>query len=638
MVAIFLAMQGVALYYLISYARVSPVSFDGAMNLNVARSWLKGDGYGFFYDQFFPFPAQTDAPYIFPAALIFRIFGISILTSQLPNLLYLALLLLSVGWLMRSYGANWTWVLCGCTLVLFTPGIVEYGLNGYGEIPSLAWYTLGLATLVSESSQTAGNMSKRALCAGIFFAMACLTKVVALMLVAPIYAVLILIFLLRKSERKWAASAVLAFIGPVLVWEIFRWHEVGSFNDYIQWWSLQIGQVMHQSGASSSPSISLQKAGVHSGILADYLGMPAIAMLLVLFAFLVTVFGFASGRPRLNYVLIGLLMSAVSYFLWWIFVTPTRMAWPRRILDGVLVLEIFLICFVAQFKKKEKISIQILIYLFVGAVLSDFAVNKNGIFFASKNSFEANVRSDFWKEVEKLPATSKFFGYKWWQNPDVALYTGKRFNNLALWLPSAVNDLNEKKYLIFDYFVIKMAPSVKAEALRNLEVERIYEGEGGEIYEIKHAYPFPPLTIEGDQIGLLSSSINFAKDPEYIFHRGFYPPEGGKMVWMGPSSRVVLLRRDQSQLRIKLFVPTQLMTGGPVMLRLNAAGCSVHQIPLEAAGLIDVSITLNCDAGPQATPLIVDIDVDRHIPPVRQIDADNRLLAVLVESIELGGD
>jgi hypothetical protein len=37
------------------YALVAPPSFDGAMNLNTAVSLIRGEGYGFFYNNFFHF-------------------------------------------------------------------------------------------------------------------------------------------------------------------------------------------------------------------------------------------------------------------------------------------------------------------------------------------------------------------------------------------------------------------------------------------------------------------------------------------------------------------------------------------------------------------------------------------------------
>jgi hypothetical protein len=76
------------LSFLVRYALEATPSFDGAMNLNTARSFIEGHGYGFIYDVFFPFPAQTDGPFVLPSALLMLIGGVTPLTTQGVNLAY----------------------------------------------------------------------------------------------------------------------------------------------------------------------------------------------------------------------------------------------------------------------------------------------------------------------------------------------------------------------------------------------------------------------------------------------------------------------------------------------------------------------------------------------------------------------
>jgi len=66
----------------------SPVSFDGAMNLQVAASLADGHGYARFYDEWILFPeeVQTNAPFILPASLVFALFGVSLATAQVVSI------------------------------------------------------------------------------------------------------------------------------------------------------------------------------------------------------------------------------------------------------------------------------------------------------------------------------------------------------------------------------------------------------------------------------------------------------------------------------------------------------------------------------------------------------------------------
>ena len=86
-IALNLALAFIIAWILVGYIRYaelspSPPSFDGAMNLNTAMSFIQGRGYGFFYDVFFPFPAQTDGPFTLPAAILLRLGGVTPLTTQ----------------------------------------------------------------------------------------------------------------------------------------------------------------------------------------------------------------------------------------------------------------------------------------------------------------------------------------------------------------------------------------------------------------------------------------------------------------------------------------------------------------------------------------------------------------------------
>jgi len=115
-----------------------PVSFDGAMNLEVARSLAEGTGYRRMYADHLGFShaIQTRAPYILPAAAVFAAFGVGIWQSQLVNALYLFAFSLLVFVLVRRV-ASWRWALLAVAVCLSIPGIEDNALNGFGEVPAL---------------------------------------------------------------------------------------------------------------------------------------------------------------------------------------------------------------------------------------------------------------------------------------------------------------------------------------------------------------------------------------------------------------------------------------------------------------------------------------------------------------------
>lgn len=92
-----LCLVSIIVFY-VQTALWSPPSFDGGLNLNVARSLLEGTGYGSYYNGFrlFPIETQTNAPYVFPAALAFGVLGVGLLSSQVVNLGYVVLFALAL--------------------------------------------------------------------------------------------------------------------------------------------------------------------------------------------------------------------------------------------------------------------------------------------------------------------------------------------------------------------------------------------------------------------------------------------------------------------------------------------------------------------------------------------------------------
>src|SRR5207342_1554288 len=89
-----LALLAAVLVILAVAAFNRPVTFDGAMNLQVSQALADGQGYVRDYDGVRPFPReiQTNVPFVLPSALVFRAFGIGLAQSQAVNFAYLAAL------------------------------------------------------------------------------------------------------------------------------------------------------------------------------------------------------------------------------------------------------------------------------------------------------------------------------------------------------------------------------------------------------------------------------------------------------------------------------------------------------------------------------------------------------------------
>ena len=158
-----------------------PVSYDGAMNLQVAEHLASGGGYARPYHGIRPFPheIQTNAPYVLLAALVFALGGVGLFTAQLPNLIYLAFACVVAAAAFRKDSLREPWPWLAALAVLVTPGLLDWGMNAYGELPALTWWLLGTVVLLGRPV-TAPRIALAGGCLGL----AMITKTVMLLPVA----------------------------------------------------------------------------------------------------------------------------------------------------------------------------------------------------------------------------------------------------------------------------------------------------------------------------------------------------------------------------------------------------------------------------------------------------------------------
>src|SRR5579875_1188721 len=139
----------------------NPPSFDGAMNLQVAASLAKGDGYRRDYAEhpIFPHEIQTGPPYILPAAAVFKLWGVGIPQAEVVNLVYLALLLAITCWLIAPMG-GWPLALFGACTVVTVPGVHLFGFMALGKYrPSLGDWRQPWC-ISTEEAKLGGDLSQ----------------------------------------------------------------------------------------------------------------------------------------------------------------------------------------------------------------------------------------------------------------------------------------------------------------------------------------------------------------------------------------------------------------------------------------------------------------------------------------------
>lgn len=641
-----------SLYLLWRYAQIAPPSFDGAMNLNTARSFLHGDGYGFFYDRFFWFPAQTDGPFILPTALAFWIGGVTLFTSQVVNLLYVIALACATVLLLHLLRVSMWLALFVVAACMATPGFVDYAMNGYGEIPMLVWFLCGLIVLVPQRGD-APISDARLFFAGLLFGVSYLTKVVALVCIGPAMLAIGLMFITQPRNIRRLAALGVGFLLPVIAWEVFRFIEVGSARAYVDWWKYQLAQIRSQSGVKrAGPSLGFLGTGAdHLRLLSEMVGVPS-ALLIVLIVAPVVVGGvlaLAKSTVQRTRLVIGILSVVCGlYFFWWMFITPQAMTWLRRILAGLLLLQILLVADVAalavRFREGAEATPER--HLFIGvsalallvAFVGQCVMIVSGQFLSRPPDVPGYAR-DMMRladDVRALPQDATLFGTGWWQAPVIALFAQRRMMNLDHWSTRRINEV-KNKYLITDMYTQGIAQSTVNALLDRSKYTKVKETQGGSIYRLDTVQPYLPFSAQDQDLAKLASGFDLSKG-DYPQMRGFYAREREQEAWMAVDAAVLLKRSKEKSLRLVIEVPPELLKAVSARvpsIQLSSPGCLDRRVDLTQAGVQTIDVPLECEGSNEERPFPLTLTTSDHVPFIPQIDSDNRLRGVKLRSVQL---
>lgn len=601
-------------------------SFDGALNLNVAASVAAGHGYGFRYDSFFAFPAQTDGPFVLPAALLFRLFGIGLVTTQLVSLAYLIGFALVVMALLRRMGAA-SWLAGAASLAcLLTPGMGDFAVGGYGEIPMLTWL---LAGYLAAGRQRYGT-------AGLLLGLAMLTKTVAVLCVAPALLICAVFIACGPEPHRLRALAALAggLLAPLLGWELFRLTALGSVAGWQHWWTLQLGQVGQQSGAGelAGLAVALAKLRLHLALLSGQVAVPTVLLSCWLAVpWLLALYRLGRRRPSRESALLLclLLVCPLLYAVWWLLVTPTDMAWLRRILPGLLLQTCLVAALVQAPATAEPRRSRAALLLLVLLVLPGEAfMLRHGLQVSPRPpaSGERDRTDRLVDSLRALPADAVIFGVGWWQAPLFALLSGRTIMNLDLWDAARVGTLPHR-YFVVDPAAVKLAGGRLAQVWRTATLVPLLHDPDMALYRIVALDPDrglqdpAPLVPGFDGRAVAQTS-------------GWWLPDGD-WAWVSPRSRIRLGRGGQTRLVLDAAFWDELFLHGPPHLHVEAAGCLDQTVTVPSSGSRRLVFPLRCPPSPTVLPMTVTLSIDAAMPHAHQLDADTRDLAYQVRRLML---
>lgn len=592
------------------YGLQRPVSFDGAMNLQVADALADGEGYIRNYNgpRAFPREVQTNAPFVVPAAIVFELFGIGLVQSQIVNLLYMAgflsLLVVFIGRLVGYVPG-----LLAAAACLLIPDFSHIGMNGWGEIVALFWWWLGSYLLLSPADP---DSARRRLLGAACLGMALATKTVLLIGVAATAGTYMLWQLVERDQAPWRARLLhgvfplLAIAAPLAVVETWRLMALGG-SSYLAWWGDQLAAITWQTGVKATVNTEMSlwdKASGHMQALVRQLGQPLGLVLPWLFVPVLGSFAAIRSPARLRRpavrVWLAVLMMATVYLIWWLVITPNSHARLRRIMIGLVAVQllwVFLSAWVAarlsgrnaggKHRPFAALACYAPLLLINLAFLWTFIGTMKANFGADMRPFHEAVAF-----VKRLPADAPLFGKGFLSSPVTSLYADREFLDIDQFPVTELHDMGSG-YLMAD------SPAVHARRfrpeLRRYHTELVLDQAGQRVYFIdftRYRDPFPRRA----RADVDDSYVDFTENG-YKHVYGVHGSERGGWRWATSDAEILLRYEGQQFVQFEIFKPRKIYARpGPLSLHISIDGCEIGTVQVAGKGkrLLTVPLTENC--------------------------------------------
>ena len=499
----------------ISTVLTRPLSFDGAINAQAALNLLERGRYGLGRVEIrdFDHRVQTGPTVVLPTALSLRLFGAGNSTLQLANLSYFVLFFVAAAlYTYRHSGPEGA--LLAILLLAQTPRLGPLGLGLYGEVPALFFFLGGLLLLDGLESRP-GVLP--AVATGVLFGLAILTKIVMLIPVSAVaLAVLVASIGCRPARlRHWAALAG-GMVLPSAVFEAVKLLVLGP-DWWVGWWAVMVRRIAGQGLPLGMPDTAgaVPKAATHLGILGDIVGVPAWTALLLLLVptLLLALVRFSArasdGRgSSIPVSVVSLWLAATAFLGWWLVLTPTSRAWPRRVLIGLLLQELLISIVLIQAvrwvarrrRKRDRESSRAALWA-VGTLAVLLLVSVATVLVANLPHFRLRTEPlpqrlaiETVAEVMRTRARDAvFYGAGWYRAPVLALLSGREIRDFNRFPIPRYGKRLRHTFFVVDNHLAGHQPQAMRKILARTVHHAVVQAGDCALYGMETVLPYPPI-------------------------------------------------------------------------------------------------------------------------------------------------
>jgi 4-amino-4-deoxy-L-arabinose transferase-like glycosyltransferase len=463
--------------YLLFLTQSLPLSFDESYNLQVPLMLLKEQKYETIYHarSFDGFTTISTGPTVLiPIYLIFRFLGIGLLQARIVQYFYVTAL---IG-LIWAQSVKYYKRIIGLVLLLILysmPTQLQLGLSVLGELPALFFVFLGI-TLWGYSSEKYQKLSI------LVMGLSAITKLYFVIILCPMLALLTIRAIQTKKPinnfvKEFLTSAFL-FLLPLALWETSKFFYLGyhSYRDYLaelvrfitsQQISSEDVQASHHFLSVNWDRFIIFSIGIFPGFPEWLTGI------LLCGIFVTSTQKILRGIKDENIVFSLSLLIFVTYFLWFVFISPVgwwRYIYPFSILF-LFLLGDFINGLVNLVRRPAPRYTVIALFClpFVLYVLP-FVINQ----YKATQTFSYTLSSqrEFAGVVKSYREKGYWIGVDgWWQAPEISFLSGVPFFQFIC------GQEQHKNYMVIYAALEETLVPEQATDLRDCLGKKVFESE-----------------------------------------------------------------------------------------------------------------------------------------------------------------
>lgn len=454
------------------------LTFDDAYNAQVAAHFADTFVYAVEYPDVIPCSVRitTGPTMLLPTAFLYRMFGVSILTSQVIALVYSALLLIAIFKFADFIVKRWTWASLGIfvTFLLASNWVFDLSIVLLGEIAALFFV---VASLYNLCKFIEGRYVNCLFYSGMFLAFSLVTKTsqIFMCIVIPVmllFNVIVFGNIKIKNLVRWLAGFVVGYG----IFEGFKFWQLGSLEAYLNNWREQRENIYSQTGTNNFfDRFDAAQIKERWDYLQYVFGLNSIARIvlmlvpfIVIAVLLIKRFTSIAVKRGIIYMISAYGVAADSMLVYYVLFGSSGLTYARRMSvysETLLICNLMLLTAYSYYafspvswegEKKLVAKIVAPVLCVIGVTLCIPTIKNSLGNFSRLPEYsvthEANERMvEF---VETLPEDAILYAYDWWQAPEISLMSDLTFKDIS----SEYNDISkidfEKSYVIAGYQVL----------------------------------------------------------------------------------------------------------------------------------------------------------------------------------------